>query len=60
MNIYLDASVIIYGIEGTDELRSAVLAWITETENGGGCIQRIGGSTYHAGIATHIRTIDLL
>lgn len=36
MNIYLDASAIIYGIKGTGELRSAVLAWITKTENSGG------------------------
>ena len=38
MNIYLDASAIIYGIEGTDELRGAVVAWITETEDGGGIL----------------------
>lgn len=36
MNIYLDASAIIYGIEGTEDLRGAVLAWITKTENSGG------------------------
>ncbi len=36
MNIYLDASAIIYGIEGTGELRSAVLAWIAKAENSGG------------------------
>ena len=38
MNIYLDASAIIYGIEGTGELRVAVLAWITKAESSGGIL----------------------
>ncbi len=38
VNIYLDASAIIYGIEGTGELRVAVLAWITKAESSGGIL----------------------
>lgn len=38
VNIYLDASAIIYGIEGAGELRVAVLAWITKAENSGGIL----------------------
>ena len=38
MNIYLDSSAVIYGIEGTDTLRGAVLAWIAKAENSGGVL----------------------
>ena len=38
MNIYLDASAIIYGIEGAGELRGAVLRWITKAESSGGVL----------------------
>lgn len=36
VNIYLDSSAIIYGIEGTEELRNTVLARIANAENSGG------------------------
>jgi predicted nucleic acid-binding protein len=36
VNIYLDASAIIYGIEGKEELRGVVLDWIAKTESRGG------------------------
>ncbi len=38
MNLYLDASAIIYSIEGVENLRNAVLAWIKRAESGGGAI----------------------
>ena len=36
VNIYLDSSAIIYGIEGTQELHGAVIARVAKTEAGGG------------------------
>ena len=36
VNIYLDSSAIIYGIEGTEDLRKAVLARMADVEQTGG------------------------
>jgi predicted nucleic acid-binding protein len=38
MRLYLDASAIIYGVEGVDSVRQAVIAWIAraEAENASG------------------------
>ena len=38
MNLYLDASSIIYAIEGTGDLRNAVRAWIAQAENSVGVV----------------------
>lgn len=38
MNLYLDASAIIYGMEGPGDLRRAVLAWVTQAESSGGVV----------------------
>ncbi len=38
MNLYLDASAIIYGMEGPGDLRKAVLAWVTQAESSGGTV----------------------
>ena len=38
MNMYLDASAIIYGMEGCSDLRKAVLAWVTQVDSSGGAI----------------------
>ncbi len=38
MNLYLDASAIIYGMEGPGDLRKAVLAWVTQAESSGGAV----------------------
>ena len=38
MNLYLDASAIIYAMEGCSDLRKAVLAWVTQADSGSGAI----------------------
>ena len=38
MNMYLDASAIIYGMEGCSDLRKPVLAWLTQVDSSGGAI----------------------
>ena len=38
MNLYLDASAIIYAMEGCSDLRKAVLAWVTQVDSSGGAI----------------------
>ena len=38
MNLYLDASAIIYAMEGCSDLRKAVLAWVTQVDSSGGGI----------------------